>query len=159
MKNSYTEKKSVTRTCFTCAYKLNCHIHNHYFLWTSLHKNKQPWKAILKYSVWSGSNCSVIPKIIHSTANSGYKRWKVHIRPFLPTAQSVFMRQGALWMLISYSIRDKTALNVLIYLQAPPDSLSSCLTDALANTFAARTGGRQLVGGVVMFRCGVSVCV
>lgn len=61
-------------------------------------------------------------------------------------------------MLISYSIRDKTALNVLIYLQAPPDSLSFCLTDALSNTFAARRGGRQLVGAVVMLRCGGGVC-
>lgn len=48
-------------------------------------------------------------------------------------------------MLISYSIRDKTALNVLIYLQAPPDSLSFCLTDALSNTFAARRGGGSLL--------------
>ena len=62
-----------------------------------------------------------------------------------PTAQSVFMRQGALWMLISYSIRDKTALNVLIYLQAPPDSLSFCVTYALSNTFAARRGGGSLL--------------
>lgn len=46
-------------------------------------------------------------------------------------------------MLISYSIRDKTALNVLIYLQAPPDSLSFCLTDALSNTFAARREGGE----------------
>lgn len=75
-----------------------------------------------------------------------------------PTAQSVFTRQGALWMLISYSIRDKTALNVLIYLQAPPDSLSFCLTDPLYNISAARReGGMQLVGGVVMVRCGGGV--
>lgn len=56
-------------------------------------------------------------------------------------------------MLISYSIRDKTALNVLIYLHAPPDSLSSCLTDALSNTFAAGRGERG-VGGAVVFGAG-----
>lgn len=56
-------------------------------------------------------------------------------------------------MLISYSIRDKTALNVLIYLQAPPDSLSFCLTDAL-QYFCCKEKGRQLFGGVVMLRCG-----
>lgn len=44
-------------------------------------------------------------------------------------------------MLISYSIRDKTVLNVLIYLQAPPDSLSLCLTDALSNTFFSQGEG------------------
>lgn len=43
-------------------------------------------------------------------------------------------------MLISYSIRDKTALNVLIYLQAPPDSLSLCVTDALSNTLLQGEG-------------------
>lgn len=69
-------------------------------------------------------------------------------------AQSVVMRQGTLWTLISCSIHDKTALNVLIYLQAPPDSLSFCLTDAPSNTFATRRGGRQVVGGVVMLRHG-----
>lgn len=58
-------------------------------------------------------------------------------------------------MLISYSICDKTALNVLIYLRAPPDSLSLCLNDALSNSFAAsRRGGSLLVvlsaGGVVV---------
>lgn len=40
-----------------------------------------------------------------------------------------------LWMLISYSIRAKTASNPLIYLQARADSLSLRLTDALADTF------------------------
>lgn len=58
--------------------------------------------------------------------------------------QSVSTRQEALWMLISYSICDKTDLNELIYLQLPPDSLSSCLTDAFSNTSA----GKGWWGGV-----------
>lgn len=56
------------------------------------------------------------------------------------TVPPVSTRQEALWMLISYSICDKTALNALIYLQLPPDSLSSCLTDAFSNTSDGKDG-------------------
>lgn len=66
-----------------------------------------------------------------------------------PTDHSVFMRQAALWTLIPYSIPNKAALNLLIYLRAPPDRHSLCVTDALSDTFAAR---RQLVGAVVVLR-------
>lgn len=65
------------------------------------------------------------------------------------TVQSVSTRQEALWMLISYSICDKTALNALIYLQLPPDSLSSCLTDAFSNNLAGKEGG----GGSLVSWC------
>lgn len=52
------------------------------------------------------------------------------------TWRSAPLRCGQpLWMLISYSIRAKTASNLLIYLQARADSLSLRLTDALADTF------------------------
>lgn len=47
----------------------------------------------------------------------------------LPSSQSVFMRRGTLWMLISYSIRDETALNLLIYLHAPPNSRAIVLPE------------------------------
>jgi len=58
------------------------------------------------------------------------------------------MRRGALWKLISCSIRDKTALNVLIYLQAPRDRLLFCSADTLSNTVAARIEGEGAGGGV-----------
>lgn len=50
-------------------------------------------------------------------------------------------------MLISYSIRDKSALNELIYLQLPPDSLASCLSDAFSNTSAGKRVVVLEVGG------------
>lgn len=65
-------------------------------------------------------------------------------------------------MLISYSICDKSALNELIYLQLPPDSLASCLTDAFSNTSAGKRGGGGGGGvglvGVVMLRHGCGLC-
>ena len=66
------------------------------------------------------------------------------------TIQSFSTRQEALWKLISYSICDKTALNELIYLQLPPNSLASCLTDAFSNTSAGKGWWwrRSLVGVV-----------
>lgn len=71
------------------------------------------------------------------------------------TVHSVSTRQEALWMLISYSICDKTALNALIYLQLPPDSLSSCLTDAFSNNLAGKEGG---LVGVAMLKHGGGLC-
>lgn len=62
-----------------------------------------------------------------------------------------------LWMLISYSIRAKTASNPLIYLQARADSLSLRLTDALADTFGGwrrRRLSHRVVPAVCLWRGG-----
>lgn len=93
-----------------------------------LHKNRH-LQNVMKKCIGEKDNYRGILLSKSAGVSLGIKEWLQQYYMPLPTSQSVFMRWGAFWMLMSYSIRDDTALNLLIYLHAPPNSLAMVLPE------------------------------